>query len=117
MPQFKLRKGEWRPWKASKIDVLEFIYVKGALTRHDLMNEFDYSYKGADRSLVLLHKEKLIQPLFQRSTWGITELAAPLRPGRIQLLSLTWSSLVRPSFKYGRCADLLLDRQIVVSLS
>ena len=76
MSQFKLAKREWRPYKARKIDVLDFIHLKGAVTVHDLIDEFDYSYWGAARRIYLLHKEKLIQPLFQRGTWGITELAA-----------------------------------------
>lgn len=75
MSQLKLRKREWRPYKATKIDVLDFIHLKEAVTVHDLMDRFDYTYKGASNRLWLLHREKLIQPLFQRGTWGLTELA------------------------------------------
>ena len=76
MTQFKLGKRRWRPYKATKIDVLDFIHLKEAVTIHDLMDRFDYTYKGASNRIVLLHREKLIQPLFQRGTWGLTELAA-----------------------------------------
>lgn len=76
MSLIKQGRREWHPWKATKIDVLEFIYVKGAVTAYDLVDEFDYSYQGAKDRLWQLHREKLIQPLFQRGTWGITELAA-----------------------------------------
>lgn len=73
--QLKLRRREWRPYKARKIDVLDFIHMKEAVTAHDLVDRFDYTYKGAKKRLCLLHREKLIQPLFQRGTWGLTELA------------------------------------------
>lgn len=76
MSQFKLRQREWRPYKATKIDVLDFIHMKEAVTAYGLVDRFDYSYKGAKQRLWLLHREKLIEPLFQRGTWGITELAA-----------------------------------------
>jgi len=74
--QLKLSRREWRPYKATKIDVLDFIHMKEQVTAHDLVDRFDYTYKGAKRRLCLLHREKLIEPLFQRGTWGITELAA-----------------------------------------
>lgn len=73
--QLKLRQRKWRPYKATKIDVLDFIHVKEVVTAHDLVDRFAYSYKGAKQRLWLLHREKLIQPLFQRGTWGLTELA------------------------------------------
>ena len=75
MSQFKLAKREWRRYKASKIDVLDFIHMKEAVTAYNLVDGFDYSYKGAKQRLWLLHREKLIQPLFQRGTWGLTEKA------------------------------------------
>ena len=74
MTQFKLGQREWRPYKAIKIDVLDFIHLKEVVTVYDLMDRFDYSYKGAKNRLYLLHRQKLIQPLFQRGTWGLTEL-------------------------------------------
>ena len=73
--QLKLSRRGWRPYKATKIDVLDFIHMKEAVTAHDLVDRFDYTYKGAKKRLYLLHREKLIQPLFQRGTWGLTELA------------------------------------------
>jgi len=75
MSQLKLAKREWRPYKATKIDVLDFIHMKEAVTRYDLMDRFDYTYWGAHHRLYLLYRQKLIQPLFQRGTWGLTELA------------------------------------------
>jgi len=50
--------------------------MKEIVTAYDLVDRFSYSYKGAKQRLWLLHREKLIEPLFQRGTWGITELAA-----------------------------------------
>jgi len=40
----KERKRGWRPWKATKIEVLDFIHLKEAITRHDLMERFNYTY-------------------------------------------------------------------------
>ena len=76
MSLLKQRRREWHPYKATKIDVLDFIHMKEAVTAHGLVDEFDYSYQGAKDRLWKLHREKLITPLFQRGTWGITELAA-----------------------------------------
>jgi hypothetical protein len=56
-------KREWRPYKATKIDVLSFIHEKKAVTAYDLVDRFDYSYQGARDRLWHLHQEKLIQPL------------------------------------------------------
>lgn len=75
MSHFKLGQRSWRPFKARKIDVLDFIHKKEEVTAYDLVDRFDYSYKGARNRLWLLHREKLIQPLFQRGAWGLTELA------------------------------------------
>ena len=76
MSQFKLGHRQWRPWKATKLEVLNAIHKKEAATAHDLMELFGYSYQGARNKLWLLHRQKLVAPLFQRGTWGITELAA-----------------------------------------
>lgn len=76
MTELKLGKRKWRPYKATKNEVLSFIREKEAVTVHDLVDRFDYSYKGASCRIWLLHRGKLIQPLFQRGTWGLTELAA-----------------------------------------
>ncbi len=72
----KLRQREWRPYKATKIDVLDFMHMREIVTAYDLVDRFGYSYKGAKQRLWLLHRKQLIEPLFQRGTWGITELAA-----------------------------------------
>jgi len=74
MTLFKLGKREWRPYKASKKEVLSLIEEKEAATIYDLVERFDLSYKGAANRLYLIHRERLIQPLFQRGTWGLTRL-------------------------------------------
>jgi len=71
---FKLGKREWRPYKASKKEVLSLIEEKEAATIYDLVERFDLSYKGAANRLYLLHKGGLVQPLLQRGTWGLTRL-------------------------------------------
>ena len=58
------------------MEVLSFLLKKEAATAHDLMEQFGYSHKGARNRLWLLHRQRLVAPLFQRGTWGITELAA-----------------------------------------
>jgi len=67
MSLIKLGKRQWHPYKATKIDVLDFIHMKEIVRAYDLVDRFNYSYKGAKQRLWLLHREKLIQPLFQ---WG-----------------------------------------------
>ena len=37
-----------------------------------LMDKFDYTYGSARNRLAALHREGLIEPLFERDTWGIT---------------------------------------------
>lgn len=75
MSLIKIRQREWHPYKATKIEVLSFFLEREIVTCRDLMDRFDYSYQGARDRLWRLHREKLIEPLFERGTWGITELA------------------------------------------
>ena len=63
---------EWRPYKASKREVLAFFEEREVVTIHSLMDRFGYLYKGAEKRIYLLHKEGLIEPLFERGTWGLT---------------------------------------------
>ena len=71
---FKLVKREWRPYKASKKEVLGLIREKEAATVYDLVERFDLSYRGAANRIYLLHRQNLIQPLLTRGTWGLTRL-------------------------------------------
>lgn len=71
---FKLLQRKWRPYKASKREVLSLIREKEAATIYDLVEKFDLSYGGARNRVYRLHREGLVQPLFQRGTWGLTEL-------------------------------------------
>jgi len=75
MSVLKPRQRKRHPYKAFKIDVLDFIHRKDIITVHDLIDRFGYSYNGAVRRISLLHLERLIQPVFQRGTWGLTEKA------------------------------------------
>jgi len=52
--------------------VLFFFRESGVVTVHSLMSRFGYSYQGAKKRIYLLHKEKLIEPLLEEGTWGIT---------------------------------------------
>lgn len=55
--QLKLIKRKWRPYRATKIDVLSFIRTKQIVTVHDLIDRFGYSYNGPVRRISLLHRE------------------------------------------------------------
>lgn len=44
------------------------------ITIHSLMDNFGYTYKGAQKRLYLLQREGLIAPLMARGTWGLTDL-------------------------------------------
>lgn len=62
----------WRPYKATKREVLSFFRDSGVVTLHSLMDRFGYSYDGARKRIYLLHREGLIEPLLERGSWGIT---------------------------------------------
>jgi hypothetical protein len=64
---------EWRPYKASKREVLAFFEEREVVTIHSLMDRFGYSYYGARNRLRGLYQEGLIEPLFERGTWGLTQ--------------------------------------------
>jgi len=55
--------GGWQPVKASKIDVLEFIYDRDGVTSYDLMEEFEYTASSARCRLCRLGKEGFIQQM------------------------------------------------------
>ncbi len=71
--QLKLIQREWRPYLATKREVLALFEERGMVSIRSLMEWFDYTYNGAKRRLYLLHKEGLIEPLFERGTWGLTQ--------------------------------------------
>lgn len=63
---------EYRPFLATKKEVLAFFDEREVVTIHSLIDKFGYRYKGAESRLRLLHREGLIEPLRDRGTWGIT---------------------------------------------
>ena len=62
----------WRPVKATKSDVLSFFEEMEVVTSRMLMDRFEYAYETARGRLRKLHKEGLIEPLFESGTWGLT---------------------------------------------
>lgn len=80
MSQVKLRpkleqkvQRTWRPYRSTKREVLSFFEEKEVIGIHSLIDRFGYTYKGAKQRIYLLHKEGLIEPLFERGTWGLTQ--------------------------------------------
>ena len=63
----------WRPWKATKREVLAFFEERGIVTIHSLMHRFGYTYNGAQSRIYGLQREGLIEHLFESGTWGITK--------------------------------------------
>jgi len=63
---------EWRPFLATKKEVLAFFEEREVVGIYSLIDRFGYSYDGARRRLQLLRREGLIEPLFERGTWGLT---------------------------------------------
>ena len=61
-----------QPVKARKIDLLEFIYDREAVTADDLMEKFGYTYSGAHSRLSQLSKQGFIQQL-TKGWWCLTE--------------------------------------------
>ena len=59
---------------ATKVDVLEFIYDREAVTADDLMEQFGYTYSGAHSRLSQLSKQGLIQQV-TGGRWCLTEKA------------------------------------------
>jgi len=57
--------------KARKIDVLEFIYDREAVTADDLVEKFGYTYSGAHSRLSQLRKQGLIQQV-TKGRWCLT---------------------------------------------
>lgn len=63
-----------QPVKAKKIDLLEFIHDREAVTAGNLMEQFDYTYSGAHSRLSQLRKGGLVQGL-TKGRWCLTEKA------------------------------------------
>ena len=57
--------------KARKINVLEFIYDREAVTARDLMGKFGYTYSGARSRLSQLRKQGFIQQV-TKGHWRLT---------------------------------------------
>lgn len=68
----KLRK--WRPYKATKIEVLAFIRERKIAGCLDLVDRFGLQPSSARWRLWALAKEGLIEPLY-RGYWALTEEA------------------------------------------
>jgi hypothetical protein len=70
-PQLKLR--DWRPYKATKREVLSFFEEKEVVTIRSLMDRFGYSYNGAQSRIYLLLLQALIEPLIDTGSWAHTK--------------------------------------------
>jgi len=70
--QLKLLKREWRLYLAIKKEVLFFFAEEEIVTIRSLMDNLDYTYRGACERIYLIHREGLIAPLMKRGTWGLT---------------------------------------------
>ena len=68
-----MTKRAWRPYKATKREVLSFFEETEVVTARSLMDRFSYSYEGARSRIKSLHRQGLIEPLIERGTWGITK--------------------------------------------
>lgn len=68
-----MTKRKWRPYKATKREVLSFFAEREVVTARSLMDKFGYTYHGAYRRIGLLHREGLIEPLLERGSWGLTK--------------------------------------------
>lgn len=61
------------PIKATKEEVLLFIRDREWVTIHDLIEQFGYRYKGAERRLYRLARQRLITPWLQKGQWNLTQ--------------------------------------------
>lgn len=68
-----MTKREWRPYKATKKEVLAFFEEIEVVMIRNLMDKFDYCYEGARSRIKSLLREGLIEPLFEKGTWGLTK--------------------------------------------
>lgn len=59
--------------KATKEEVLLFIRDREWLTLHDLIEQFGYKYKGAERRLYRLARAGLITPWITKGQWTLTQ--------------------------------------------
>lgn len=67
---------DWRPYKATKAQALAFFEEEEVVTIRSLMEEFDYTFYGAQSRIYLLWKEGLIERLIQKGSWGLTTKGA-----------------------------------------
>ena len=67
-----MRQREWRPFLATKKEVLAFFEEREVVGIYSLIDRFDYAYSSARNRLAALYREGLIEPLFVRGTWGLT---------------------------------------------
>ena len=58
--------------KATKLELLQFIYQRGIVTRFDLMERFDYTPGGADSMLAWLKRQGLIIN-DRKGEWTLTD--------------------------------------------
>jgi len=68
-----LTKRAWRPYKATKKEVLSLFEEIEVVTVRSLMDRFDYSYEGARSRIKSLHREGLIESLLDKGSWGLTK--------------------------------------------
>ena len=61
-----------RPYRATKLEILEFFYLKGMVFIYLLVEEFGYSYKSAQVRLNRLRKQGLVSNGV-RGMWVLTE--------------------------------------------
>jgi len=50
---------KWRPWRATKLELLLFINGRRIIHIFDLVEEFGYTYRSAEYRLALLKKQNL----------------------------------------------------------
>ena len=65
----------WRPVRATKLEVLDFIRNQEVVSIQSLMDWFGYSYKGAAERLRLLKRDKLVVNI-DRGEWVLSEAGA-----------------------------------------
>lgn len=65
----------WRPVRATKLEVLSFIREQEVVSIPILMDWFGYSYSGANKRLYFLKREKLVVNI-DRGEWVLTEAGA-----------------------------------------
>jgi len=62
---------KWRPYRATKLEILEFFDIKSMVFIYLLVEEFGYTYLSAQKRLGLLKKEGLVTNNV-RGMWVLT---------------------------------------------